>query len=47
MISVVIPSYNRRDGMLALLADVFRQENADFEVMMGAPFPKSLSTLLR
>ena len=23
MISVVIPSYNRRDGMLALLADVY------------------------
>ena len=34
MISVVIPSYNRRDGMLALLADVFRQEGADFEVIV-------------
>lgn len=34
MISVVIPSYNRRDGMLALLADVFRQEDADFEVIV-------------
>lgn len=40
MISVVIPSYNRRDGMLALLADVFRQEGADFEVIVvddGSP----------
>lgn len=34
MISVVIPSYNRRDCMLALLADVFRQEDADFEVIV-------------
>lgn len=34
MISVVIPSYNRRDAMLALLADVFRQEDAEFEVIV-------------
>jgi GT2 family glycosyltransferase len=34
MISVVIPSYNRRDGMLALLADVFRQEGVEFEVIV-------------
>lgn len=34
MISVVIPSYNRRDGMLALLADVYRQEGVDFEVIV-------------
>ena len=40
MISVVIPSYNRRDGMLALLADVYRQEGVDFEVIVvddGSP----------
>jgi GT2 family glycosyltransferase len=34
MISVVIPSYNRRDGMLALLADVYRQEGVEFEVIV-------------
>lgn len=34
MISVVIPSYRRRDGMLALLADVYRQEGVDFEVIV-------------
>ncbi len=34
MISVVIPSYNRRDGMLALLADLRRQEGAEFEVVV-------------
>lgn len=34
MISVVIPSYNRRDCMLALLADVFRQKGVDFEVIV-------------
>lgn len=34
MISVVVPSYNRREGMLALLADVFRQEGVDFEVIV-------------
>lgn len=34
MISVVIPSFNRRDCMLALLADVFRQKDADFEVIV-------------
>ena len=34
MISVVIPSYNRRDGMLALLADLSRQEGAEFEVIV-------------
>jgi GT2 family glycosyltransferase len=34
MISVVIPSYNRRESMLALLADVFRQEDVSFEVIV-------------
>ena len=34
MISVVIPSYNRRDCVLALLADVYAQEGADFEVIV-------------
>jgi glycosyltransferase involved in cell wall biosynthesis len=34
MISVVIPSYNRRDGMLALLADLHRQEGVEFEVIV-------------
>ncbi len=33
-ISVVIPSYNRRDSMLALLADVIRQTDVDFEVIV-------------
>ncbi len=34
MVSVVIPSYKRRDGMLALLADVYRQQGVDFEVIV-------------
>lgn len=34
MISVVIPSYNRRDGMLALLADLYQQEGAAFEIIV-------------
>jgi GT2 family glycosyltransferase len=34
MISVVIPSYNRRDCMVALLADVYRQRGTDFEVIV-------------
>lgn len=34
MISVVIPSYNRRDCMIALLADVYRQRGTDFEVIV-------------
>lgn len=34
MISVVIPSFRRPEGMLALLADVYRQEGADFEVIV-------------
>ena len=34
MISIVIPSYNRRDGMLALLADIYRQEAVEFEVIV-------------
>lgn len=34
MISIVIPSYNRRDCMLALLEDVYRQQDADFEVIV-------------
>ncbi|HTX68664.1 MAG TPA: glycosyltransferase [Thermoleophilia bacterium] len=33
-ISVVIPTYNRRDSVLRLLADVHRQEGADFEVIV-------------
>lgn len=33
-ITVVIPSYNRRDSMLVLLADVFKQEHANFEVVV-------------
>jgi hypothetical protein len=33
-ISVVIPSYNRKEGMLALLADIFRQEEVAFEVIV-------------
>ncbi len=34
MISVVIPSYNRRDCILALLADVCRQEGPEFEIIV-------------
>jgi GT2 family glycosyltransferase len=34
MISIVIPSYNRRDGMLALLTDIYRQQEVDFEVIV-------------
>jgi GT2 family glycosyltransferase len=34
MISVVIPSYNRRDCVVALLRDVFAQQVADFEVIV-------------
>ena len=34
MISVVIPSYNRKDCVLALLADVYRQEGVEFEVIV-------------
>lgn len=34
MISVVIPSYNRRDCVLNLLRDVFAQEDAEFEVIV-------------
>ncbi|MEI8037514.1 MAG: glycosyltransferase family 2 protein [Verrucomicrobiota bacterium] len=34
MISVVIPCYNRRDGMLALLADIYRQKGVAFEVIV-------------
>lgn len=34
MISIVIPSFNRRDGMLALLADIYRQEGVEFEVIV-------------
>lgn len=34
MISIIIPSYNRRDGMLALLRDVYRQESVEFEVIV-------------
>lgn len=33
-LSVVIPSYNRRDCVLALLADLERQEDARFEVIV-------------
>lgn len=34
MLSIVIPSYNRRDCVLNLLRDVFAQEGADFEVIV-------------
>ncbi|HVZ20453.1 MAG TPA: glycosyltransferase family 2 protein, partial [Vicinamibacterales bacterium] len=34
MVSVVVPSYNRRDCMLALLADLHRQEGVAFEVIV-------------
>ncbi len=34
MISVVIPNYNRRDCVLALLADVYLQEGVEFEVFV-------------
>jgi GT2 family glycosyltransferase len=34
MISVVIPSYNRRDCVVALLRDVFAQQAVDFEVIV-------------
>lgn len=34
MVSVVIPSYNRRDCVLNLLRDVFAQEGAQFEVIV-------------
>lgn len=34
LISVVIPAYNRRDSVLALLADVYAQEGVSFEVIV-------------
>lgn len=34
MISVVIPSYNRKDCILKLLQDVYAQEGAEFEVIV-------------
>ena len=34
MISVVIPSYNRRDCVVALLREVFAQQAVDFEVIV-------------
>ncbi len=34
MISVVIPSFNRKDNVLALLADLTRQEGVEFEVIV-------------
>jgi GT2 family glycosyltransferase len=34
MVSVVVPSYNRRDCMLALLADLHLQEGVAFEVIV-------------
>jgi GT2 family glycosyltransferase len=34
MLSVVIPSYNRKDCVLALLRDVYRQEAVEFEVVV-------------
>lgn len=40
MISVVIPSYNRRDNVLQLLKDVYAQQGVDFEVIVvddGSP----------
>ena len=34
MISIVIPSYNRRDAILRLLEGLYRQEGAEFEVIV-------------
>lgn len=34
MISVVIPSYNRKDCILRLLEDLRAQQGADFEVIV-------------
>lgn len=34
LISVVIPAYNRRDSVLQLLADIYRQEGISFEVIV-------------
>ena len=34
MLSIIIPSYNRRDLILGLLRDVYAQEAADFEVIV-------------
>jgi GT2 family glycosyltransferase len=34
LVSVVIPVYNRRDSVLQLLADVYRQEGVAFEVIV-------------
>lgn len=34
MISVVIPSYNRRDCVLALLTDIYAQEDVEMEVIV-------------
>ena len=34
MISVVIPSFNRKDCLLKLLEDLYSQENAEFEVIV-------------
>jgi GT2 family glycosyltransferase len=34
MLSIVIPSYNRRDLVLGLLRDVYAQEGVDFEVIV-------------
>ena len=35
MISVVIPSFNRRDGMLRLLSDLRAQRDVDFEIVVA------------
>ncbi|MEX1048428.1 MAG: glycosyltransferase family 2 protein [Akkermansiaceae bacterium] len=34
MISIIIPSYNRRAGMLALLGDIYQQKSVEFEVIV-------------
>ncbi len=34
LISVVIPAYNRRESVLALLADVYAQDGVAFEVIV-------------
>ena len=34
MISVVIPSYNRRDCVLALLSDLYAQQGVEMEVIV-------------
>lgn len=34
LISIVIPAYNRRDSVLALLADIFQQRHGSYEIIV-------------